>query len=75
MKTFDTLEQNDLVPCIEKSFVLHCKQVEEPFRVKTPTGYVLGKAGDYIMTGFENYGNQLFICDGKFFQQTYDILN
>lgn len=73
MKTFSTFEDvKNMSPCMKRPIVVHCKQIEEPFRVDTLEGnYKQGKTGDYLMRGVDG---ELYICDGQIFQQTYDIL-
>jgi len=45
-------------------------RIHHPFRVQTLEGdYKQGKPGDYLMCGAEN---ELYICDKKIFEKTYD---
>ena len=62
MKIFDTYEKvEEMKPCMKKPLVVHAKQMEEEFRVKTLEGdYKLGKSGDFLMQGIEG---ELYICD------------
>ena len=39
MKTFDTFEQLDgMLPCKKKPIIVHCIQINEPFRVNSLEG-------------------------------------
>lgn len=73
MKIFDTFEEvADMQECVKRPIVVHCKKIEEQFRVKTLEGdYKQGKAGDYLIKGIDG---ELYICDGPIFERTYDII-
>lgn len=73
MKTFDTFEQvEDMVGCMKKPIMVHCKQISEDFRVNTLEGnYKQGKAGDYLMKGIDG---ELYICDREIFEKTYNLV-
>lgn len=51
MKLFETFEAVDgMVGCMKRPIVVHAKQINEEFRVKTlEVDYKLGKAGDFLM--------------------------
>jgi len=70
MKTFDTFEEvENMVECKKKPIVVHCKKINEDFRVNTLEGnYKQGKAGDYLIKGIDG---ELYICDGPIFDKTY----
>jgi hypothetical protein len=60
---------DDMQPCMKKFLVVHCKKMNEPFRVQTMEGdYKLGKTGDYLMRGPDG---ELYIHDGFLFGQNY----
>ena len=71
MKVFETFEKvHNIRACRKKPIIVHAKQVNEPFQVKTLEGnYKQGKAGDYLMQGIED---ELYICDKSIFEKTYD---
>lgn len=73
MKTFETFENvGDLLPCRKRPIIIHAKRMNAEFRVNTLEGnYKQGKAGDYLMQGVDN---ELYICDGKIFERTYDFV-
>jgi hypothetical protein len=57
---------------MKKPLVVHTKQMEEEFRVKTLEGdYKLGKPGDFLMKGIEG---ELYICDKDIFIKSYDFV-
>lgn len=72
MKTFETYEQVEgMVKCVKRPITVHCKQINEEFRVDTLEGnYKQGKPGDYLMKGIDG---ELYICDREIFEKTYDI--
>ena len=56
--------------CMKMPIVIHAKQMNEEFRVKTLEGdYKQGKPGDYLMRGVEG---ELYICDQRIFEKTYE---
>lgn len=73
MKIFETYEQvDDMKSCMKRPIIVHCKQVNEEFRVKSLEGdYAQGKPGDYLMKGIDG---ELYICDREIFERTYDIV-
>lgn len=73
MLTFETFDQpTGMKPCRKKPIIVHCQQINEPFRVNTLEGnYKQGKAGDYLMQGVEG---ELYIQDKNIFEKAYDIL-
>jgi hypothetical protein len=73
MKTFDTFEKLDgMLPCKKKPIIVHCIQINEPFRVNSLEGdYKQGKVGDYLMRGIDG---ELYICDKDIFERSYDII-
>ena len=73
MKTYDTFEDvAEMGACMKRPIVVHAKRIDEDFRVNTLEGnYKQGKAGDYLMRGIEG---ELYICDGKIFEITYDFI-
>ena len=70
MKTFGTFEFVPcMTPCKKLPVVVHCKQINEDFRVKSLEGnYKQGKAGDYLIKGIDD---ELYICDRSIFERTY----
>lgn len=73
MKVFDTFEEVvGMRDCMKRPIVVHAKKMDEEFRVNTLEGnYKQGKPGDYLMRGVEG---ELYICDGKIFEITYDFV-
>jgi hypothetical protein len=73
IRIFETHEAvEDMKECIKKRIIVHCKQIEQNFQVRSLEGnYKNGKAGDYLMRGIEG---ELYICDRSIFEQSYDIL-
>lgn len=73
MKTFRTFEKPDgMQDCRKKPIVVHCKQMDEYFRVESLEGdYAQGKPGDYLMQGVNN---ELYICAKDIFEASYDIV-
>jgi hypothetical protein len=73
MKTFDTFEKLDgMLLCKKKPIIVHCIQINEPFRVNSLEGdYKQGKVGDYLMRGIDG---ELYICDKDIFERSYDII-
>ena len=71
MKTYETFEKIDgMTSCMKRPIIIHCMQIDEPFRVNTLEGnYKQGKAGDYLMRGIDG---ELYICDRAIFEKTYD---
>jgi len=71
MKVFETFEDVEgMRACMKKPIVIHAKQMDEEFRVKTLEGdYKLGKVGDCLMKGIEG---ELYICDGNIFEKSYN---
>jgi PGDYG protein len=72
-KTYGTREGVlDMLPCMKKPIVVHAKQINEPFRVKSLEGdYKQGKPGDYLMRGIDG---ELYICDRAIFERSYDFV-
>ena len=73
MKKFKSMsEVTDWQFCRKKPILVGCKQVNEEFRVDSLEGdYAHGKAGDYLMLGIEN---ELYICDKKIFEKSYEVI-
>ena len=71
MKIFETYESPEgMKECMKKPMVVHAKQMQEEFRVKTLEGdYKQGKVGDYLMQGIDG---ELYICDENIFKRSYD---
>ena len=58
--------------CRKKPIVVHCKIIDEAFRVESLEGnYKQGKPGDVLMRGIDN---ELYICDRDIFDRTYDYV-
>lgn len=72
MKTFETYETvPGMVGCVKKPIIVHCLQMNEPFRVQSLEGdFKQGKPGDYLMRGVRG---ELYICDREIFEQTYTL--
>jgi hypothetical protein len=68
--------QNSLVgnmdKCKKKPIMIYCKRISQPFRVESLEGDMQGKAGDYLMKGVDG---ELYICDKKIFEKSYDIIS
>ena len=73
MKVFATHEDvEQMRPCKKRPIVIHAKQIHELFRVDTLEGnYKQGKPGDYLMRGIEG---ELYICDKRIFEGSYDFV-
>jgi hypothetical protein len=73
MKTFETYQEVfNMQPCKKKPIIVHCKQIDVPFRVNSLEGnYKQGKAGDYLIKGIDG---ENYICDKAIFERTYDVL-
>lgn len=74
MKIFKTFEKVDgMLECIKRPVIVHARQMDEEFRVETLEGnYKLGKPGDYLMQGI---AGELYICDQKIFELSYDFID
>jgi len=66
----DTIER--MLPCRKRPMIVHARQMHEPFTVVTREGTIRGKAGDYLMKGVRG---ELYPCDRKIFEDTYDFLD
>lgn len=72
-RVFDTYEEvPDMQTCKKLPIEVHCKQIDEPFRVKSLEGdYKQGKPGDFLIKGVDG---ELYICDKDIFNKTYEVL-
>ncbi len=72
MMEFDVYEDvEEMEPCMKRPLVVHCKEMNVPFTVKTLEGPFEGKPGDFLMKGIDG---ELYICDRDIFLRTYDIM-
>ena len=73
MKTFKNGEIPDYAfrQAVKKPIPIRCIQIKEPFRVETMEGTLEGKAGDYLMIGIKG---EMYPCDQKIFEETYDLI-
>lgn len=56
---------------IKKPIPVRCVQINEAFNVETMEGTMEGKPGDYLMIGIKG---EMYPCDKKIFEETYEII-
>ena len=57
---------------IKRPIKIRCVQIDEDFEVETMEGVLTGQKGDWLMVGVEG---ELYPCNGRVFEATYDIVN
>lgn len=73
MKVFEEFEDvSGMLACRKKPVVVHYKEINEEFRVKTLEGEMRGKPGDFLMRGING---ELYVHDRELFFKAYDALN
>lgn len=55
----------------KKPIVINAIKMPDAFEVKTLEGIMVGKAGDYLITGVEG---ERYPCDARIFNKTYDLV-
>jgi hypothetical protein len=69
MKVFASFtDVEDMKPCRKKPIVVHAKQINEHFDVKTLEGIMRGNPGDYLMRGVDG---EMYPCKKDIFERTY----
>lgn len=73
MLKFDpnNLPKLDFKKAKKKPIAIKCIQIDEPFEVKTMEGKLTGKSGDWLMVGVDG---EIYPCDAKIFEKTYDLI-
>ena len=57
---------------IKRPIKIRCVQIDEDFEVETMEGVLTGQKGDWLMVGVEG---ELYPCNSRVFEATYDIVN
>lgn len=68
MKTIEVMPRGYKL-YIKKPITIKAIQIHKPFQVKTLEGILRGKAGDYLVEGIKG---ELYVCDRKIFEKSYD---
>ena len=73
MKTFRQNEIPDLNfnKAIKRPIPVRCIQINEDFEVHTLEGIMKGKKGDWLFVGVSG---EMYPCDNKIFELTYDLV-
>ena len=66
-----TYEEIEGMKPARKTAIAHAKKMDITFIVKTLEGDMLGKAGDYLMTGIDG---EHYPCDADIFDKTYEFI-
>jgi hypothetical protein len=57
---------------VKKPIPIRCVQIHEAFTVETKEGKMQGKPGDYLLIGIKG---EMYPCDKKIFEETYDVID
>ena len=73
MLTFkkDNIPDLNFKKAMKKPIAIRCIQIDEPFKVETLEGTMIGKKGDWLMIGVNG---EMYPCDNAIFYKTYNIL-
>ena len=73
MRTFkkDNIPNLNFKKAMKKPIAIRCIQIDEPFKVETLEGTMIGKKGDWLMIGVNG---EMYPCDKTIFDKTYDIV-
>lgn len=73
MRTFkkDNIPNLNFKKAMKKPIAIRCIQIDEPFKVETLEGTMIGKKGDWLMIGVNG---EMYPCDKAIFEKTYDLL-
>ena len=66
-KLFGT--KHDWFNCRKKPVIIKAIQMDKDFKVKTPEGIVVGKAGDYLLQGIRQ---EVYPCRKDIFEESYN---
>lgn len=69
--TQNNLPDLEFNEALKKPIPVRCFQINEPFKVNTLEGTMLGKKGDWLMVGVHG---EMYPCDQDIFRKTYDII-
>lgn len=57
---------------VKKPIKVEAREMPEPFQVQTMEGILVGKEGDFLITGVKG---EMYPIDRKIFFETYEFIN